>query len=375
MGERPCALEAVVTAMHRVAARPDPAFWRGRRVLLTGHTGFKGTWLALWLHQLGADVVGLALDPPSEPSLFAQTELAPLIDDRRIELLDAEAVAAVVQSVQPQVVLHLAAQSLVREGYRRPLQTWNANVLGSLHLLEALRPLQHPCAVVLVTTDKVYANAELGKPFCEHDPLGGHDPYSGSKAALELAVASWRQSYCGDAPHQTPLLRLGTARAGNVIGGGDWAADRIVPDAIRALQHGQPVQVRNPGAIRPWQHVLDPLAGYLLLAERMHADVAVATAFNFGPDAADQRSVGELVEEMLQHWPGGQWLHAAESAAPRESDRLLLDASLARRVLGWQPRWSFTEAVARTADWYQRCLSGDEMRGVCTEQIAAYGLG
>ena len=361
-------------AMAQTPALPDPVFWRGRRVLLTGHTGFKGTWLALWLRELGADVVGLALDPPSEPSLFAQTGLSALIDDRRVDLLDAEAVAAVVQSVQPQVVMHLAAQSLVREGYRQPLQTWNTNVIGSLHLLEALRALHNPCAVVVVTTDKVYANADLGEPFREHDPLGGHDPYSSSKAALELAVASWRQSYCGAAPHQTRQLRLATARAGNVIGGGDWAVDRIIPDAIRALQRGEPVRVRNPASIRPWQHVLDPLAGYLLLAERLMAADPVARAFNFGPDVADQRSVGDLIQELLLHWPGGSWLHAAESAPPLESERLVLDASLARSALKWQPRWGFAETVALTAEWFRVVAAAGDPRQLCLDQIAAYGL-
>ena len=359
-------------AMNRHGALPDPAFWKGRRVLLTGHTGFKGTWLALWLHQLGADVVGLALDPPSEPSLFAQTGLSALIDDRRVDLLDQQALAAAVHAVQPQVVMHLAAQSLVREGYRQPLHTWNTNVIGSLHLLEALRPLQHPCAVVVVTTDKVYANDEKGEPFREDDALGGHDPYSSSKAALELAVASWRQSYCGDAPHQTRWLRLATARAGNVIGGGDWASERIVPDAIRALQCGEPVRVRNPAAVRPWQHVLDPLAGYLLLAERLSTDAAVCGGLNFGPDACDQRTVAELIQALLVHWPDGRWQVALETAPPRESERLLLDASLAREALAWLPRWRFEEAVTHTAGWYRAVALGQDPRQLCLEQIARY---
>ena len=359
-------------AMEPVDALPNPAFWNGRRVLLTGHTGFKGTWLALWLHQLGAEVVGLALDPPSAPSLFDQTGLSSLIDDRRVDLLDAQAVAAVVQAVQPQVVMHLAAQSLVREGYRQPLQTWNTNVVGSLHLLEALRPLQHPCAAVVVTTDKVYANAERGDPFREQDALGGHDPYSSSKAALELAVSSWRQSYCGEAPHQSRWLRLATARAGNVIGGGDWASERIVPDAIRSLQAAEPVRVRNPAAVRPWQHVLDPLAGYLLLAERLSTDAAVPDSLNFGPDAGDQRTVAELIQALLLHWPDGRWQHAQESAPPRESDRLLLDASLARATLGWRPRWGFAEAVAHTADWYRRVALGQQPQQFCLKQLAFY---
>jgi CDP-glucose 4,6-dehydratase len=359
--------------VNAVVAWLDPAFWRGRRVLITGHTGFKGSWLALWLLELGAEVVGVALDPPTTPSLFAQLQLAELgLVDHRCDLRDGERLAALVARHRPQVVMHLAAQSLVREGYRAPIDTWSTNVLGTLQLLEALRQVDDTCAVVAVTTDKVYANAEHGEPFREDAPLGGHDPYSASKAGMELAVASWRKSYCGDAPHQTPHLRLATARAGNVIGGGDWGLDRIVPDAIRALQRGEPIEVRNPNSVRPWQHVLDPLMGYLLLAERLSRTSANQdTCFNYGPTADDQRSVQNLVETLLQHWPG-QWRHCSEHAAPHESTRLLLDAERARKVLGWQPRWGFREAVARTADWYWLLHTGGSARQICQEQLIAF---
>ena len=362
--------------MNGAGALPDPAFWRGRRVLLTGHTGFKGSWLALWLLELGAEVVGVALDPPTSPALFDQLNLGDSrLVDQRCDLRDGERLAELVRIHRPQVVLHLAAQALVRQGYRAPIDTWSTNVMGTLQLLDALRPLDHPCAVVAVTTDKVYANPERGEPFREDDPLGGHDPYSASKAAMELAVGSWRKSYCGDAPHQTPHLRLATARAGNVIGGGDWGLDRIVPDAIRALQRGEPIQVRNPAAVRPWQHVLDPLAGYLLLAERLSRSQKPLepVSFNFGPAAADQRSVQELVEALLQTWPG-EWHHGGEIQAPHESGLLLLDAAQARSVLGWKPRWGFEEAVERTTQWYRGVHEGQAAQTICFDQLSAYGF-
>ena len=365
-------LEVVVNP---AGARPDPAFWRGRRVLLTGHTGFKGSWLALWLLQMGADVMGVALEPPSAPALFDQLDLvASALRHRRCDLGDTEGLTQAVRDHRPEVVLHLAAQALVREGYRQPLTTWNTNVMGTLQLLEVLRQLRDPCAVVAVTTDKVYANSEDGRPFREQDPLGGHDPYSGSKAAMELAIASWRQSFCGEAPHQTPHLRLVSARAGNVIGGGDWAHERIVPDTIRALQRGEPILVRNPRAVRPWQHVLEPLAGYMLLAERVATDPPKATSFNFAPAEADQRRVDELVVEVLHHWPGS-WQIASNPSAPQESERLLLDASLAGQILGWIPRWSFVQSVAFTVQWYRRVHEGESARELCLEQINNYVAG
>ncbi|MFM7548338.1 MAG: CDP-glucose 4,6-dehydratase [Cyanobacteriota bacterium] len=343
---------------------PDPAFWQGRRVLLTGHTGFKGSWLALWLLELGAEVTGLALDPHTTPSLYAQLPLSERgLLDQRCHLDDAERLAALVRAHRPQAVLHLAAQSLVREGYRAPIDTWSTNVLGSLQLLEALRQLDDTCAVVAITTDKVYANTERGVPFREDDPLGGHDPYSASKAAMELAVASWRLSYCGEAPHQTPQLRIATARAGNVIGGGDWAAERIVPDAIRALQRGEPIAVRHPAAVRPWQHVLEPLAGYLLLAQALAtAADPPCEAFNFGPNPACCRPVADLVQELLGHWPG-QWRDQRDPSAPHEAGVL---------QLGWQPLWDFEAAVARTASWYRAVDEGAEPLECCLADLACY---
>ncbi len=365
-------------------AAPDRSFWQGRRVLLTGHTGFKGSWLALWLMRLGAEVVGVSLDPPTTPSLCEQLGLGTSasldprsmgqLDDRRLDLLDQAALERLVRRFRPQVVLHLAAQSLVRAGYRQPLATWSTNVIGTLHLLEALRQAQQPCVVVAVTTDKVYANSEGGVPFREDDPLGGHDPYSASKAAMELAVASWRQSFCGNEPHQNPGLRLVTARAGNVIGGGDWGQERIVPDLIRALKRGEAISVRNPGAVRPWQHVLDCLSGYLLLAERVSQDPPQGSSFNFGPAQSEEHSVAALVQELLSHWPGS-WQYCPDPQAVRESHHLALDASLARQQLDWHSRWGFAEAVAHTASWYRRQHEGASALALCLEQIACYEEG
>ncbi|MEI6030891.1 MAG: CDP-glucose 4,6-dehydratase [Synechococcaceae cyanobacterium ELA739] len=262
---------------------PDPSFWLGRRVLLTGHTGFMGSWLALWLLELGAHVTGLALPQETEPSLFAQLELDQRLDHRIGDIRDPALLSELVSETRPELVLHLAAQPLVRRSYAEPTATWATNVMGTIHLLEALRRLQEPCTAVLITTDKVYRNNEWLYGYRENDPLGGHDPYCSSKAAAELAIASWRSSFCGFLPHQSPHLRIASARAGNVIGGGDWAEDRIVQDAMRALAMGEPIGVRNPTATRPWQHVLEPLGGYLLLAERLRADPSLADAFNSDP--------------------------------------------------------------------------------------------
>ena len=358
-----------------------PEFWAGRRVLLTGHTGFKGSWLALWLSELGAEVTGVGLEPDTDPHLFKQLQLETRLQRHHIaDIRDPQALAEIVAACQPEVVLHLAAQPLVRRSYRDPLGTWATNVQGSLNLLEALKPLQRPCAVVMVTTDKVYANQEWDYGYREDDRLGGHDPYSVSKAAAELAIASWRSSFCGGAVHQNPHLAIATARAGNVIGGGDWAEDRIVPDAMRALAAGQPIPVRNPAATRPWQHVLEPLGGYLRLAEALTAAATSSSggenpygqAFNFGPVLEANRPVHQLIEEALLHWPG-QWQDLSESEAPHEAGRLHLQIDKAHHQLGWQPRWPFATTVQRTVAWYRLVASDPQAaERCCLADLACY---
>ncbi len=353
-------------------SNPSASFWRGKKVLLTGHTGFKGSWLALWLLELGAELTGLALPPEPGPNLFEQLGLTDHLDHRIGDIRDGSLVRQLVTERRPDVVLHLAAQPLVRRSYAEPLATWETNVMGTLHVLEALRSLEEPCAAVLITTDKVYRNNEWLYGYREIDPLGGHDPYSSSKAAAEIAIASWRSSFCGDQPHQTPHLRIASARAGNVIGGGDWAADRIVPDAMRALAQGEPIGVRNPAATRPWQHVLEPLGGYLLLAERLSGDGSLATAFNFGPQLEANRSVRELVEQALRHWPG-RWEDQSDALAPHEASLLHLVIDKAHHALGWAPRWDFTTTVERTVNWYRHLLTpGTTAVECCQTDLAAY---
>ena len=351
----------------------DYSFWNERRVLLTGHTGFKGSWLALWLCQLGAEVHGVGLAPDTNPSLFDQLDLSSqLAGHNLLDIRDSVSLASLVDSCQPEVVLHLAAQPLVRRSYSDPLGTWAINVQGSLHLLESLRSLQHHCAVVMVTTDKVYANQEWEYGYREEDRLGGHDPYSASKAAAELAIASWRSSFCGQALHQTPFLSIATARAGNVIGGGDWAEDRIIPDAMRSLSRGEVIPVRMPEAARPWQHVLEPLGGYLLLAEKLAGCLdANSTSFNFGPALEANRSVKELVEALLSHWPGS-WQDLSDPSEPHEAGRLHLQIDKAHHQLGWHPTWPFNKTIERTVAWYRSVHAGASALECCLADLQAY---
>ena len=355
-------------------------FWCGKRVLLTGHTGFKGSWLLLWLLELGAEVWGYSLDADSAPNLFRLLEpefnkkhkLTNHFHGHKGDITDLNTLFGFVTEAQPDVVFHLAAQALVRISYSDPLGTWAANVQGSLNLLEALKPLNKQCAVVMVTTDKVYENQEWVYGYREPDRLGGHDPYSASKAAAEIAIASWRASFCGTAPHQTPHLRIATARAGNVIGGGDWATDRIVPDAMRALAVGEPIAVRNPAATRPWQHVLEPLGGYLRLAETLATDSdAPCEAFNFGPSLASNRPVRELVATMLSHWPG-EWFDQSDPNAPHEANLLHLQIDKAQHRLGWQPLWDYSTTIARTVGWYRAQHEGASALKCCLEDLNAY---
>jgi CDP-glucose 4,6-dehydratase len=333
---------------------PDPAFWRGTRVLVTGHTGFKGAWLVRMLAEMGAEVTGIGL-PPDAPSAYAALGIGRLLAaDHRADLRDAAPLAALVRAARPEIVLHLAAQALVAEGYRDPVGTFATNVGGTIHLLEALRGLQGLRCALIVTSDKVYRNNGEGRPFTETDPLGGHDPYSASKAACEIAVASWRASFASELP---PIV---TARAGNVIGGGDFGAHRLVPDLVRALREGEALQLRRPDATRPFQHVTDVNRGYLLLAERAARDPACPPAVNFGP--AD----GELsVRALLDLWGRATGRPVAWEALPappmEEASRLALDSSLAGRELGWHPALDTPAAVAETARWYAGWLAGKDM--------------
>lgn len=346
----------------------NAGIWSGRRVLVTGHTGFKGAWLALWLECRGARVTGLALDPATRPALFDVLGLSARIDDRRADVRDAEAVGRVFDACQPEVVFHLAAQALVRESYREPSATWATNVMGTVNVLEAARRCEPVRAVVVATSDKCYQNDETGRAFREGDPLGGQDPYSGSKAAAELVAAAWRASFPGSA-----CAALATVRAGNVIGGGDWSRDRIVPDLIRGFSAGQPVAVRNPGAVRPWQHVLEPLEGYLRVAEALLAGQAdCATAWNFGPDAADARPVSDLVALAASRWGAGASWELDAAPQPHEARLLQLDSTRARARLGWSPRWSTARAIEETVDWYRAQQRGVDMRAYSLAQINRY---
>ena len=354
----------------------DSDFWRGRKVLLTGHTGFKGSWLGLWLSELGAYVTGVGLEPNTEPNLFTQLELKERLSKHMVrDIRDLAALKNIIKNSQPDVVMHLAAQPLVRQSYIDPLGTWSTNVQGTLHVLEALKNIEAPCSVVIVTTDKVYANQEWDYGYREIDRLGGNDPYSASKAATELAVESWRTSFCGNKKYQNPYLAIATARAGNVIGGGDWATDRIVPDAMRALAKGQTIEIRNPHATRPWQHVLEPLSGYLLLAQKLsskkYAENTYAEAFNFGPRLEGNCTVEKLIKEMTKHWVG-EWKNVKEAGAPPEAGKLELHIDKARHKLGWHPIWDFQTTVERTVNWYKEIRDGNLALTNCIDDIKAY---
>jgi CDP-glucose 4,6-dehydratase len=345
---------------------------RDRTVLLTGHTGFKGGWLALWLADLGARVHGYALGPPTQPSLFDVATVGQVLaSDTRADLADLDALAATLDRIRPEVVFHLAAQALVSEGYRDPLGTMATNVMGTANLLEAIRTVSSVRAVVVVASDKVYENPETGHAFNEQEPLGGQDPYSASKAAAEIVVASYRSSLFGDGRHPA---HIASARAGNVIGGGDWAADRLVPDCFRAFAAGEPVRLRHPDAVRPWQHVLEPLSGYLGLAARLLADGGerFARAWNFGPDASDDASVAGVAQGLASLWGKGAQVEAASRSDWHEAGLLRLDSTAARSELGWAPRWSLQQALEQTVAWQQAWRRGDDMHAVCREQIATY---
>jgi CDP-glucose 4,6-dehydratase len=347
--------------------------WQGRRVFLTGHTGFKGSWLALWLAKLGAKVRGYALDPSTEPNLFETGKVGSAVEDIRGDILDRTALEASLLEFAPEVVFHLAAQPLVRRSYADPLHTYATNVMGTAHVLEAVRKASSVRAVVAVTTDKCYENKEWVWPYRETDPLGGHDPYSSSKACAEIVCASYRRSFFPADSLDLHGVALATARAGNVIGGGDWSDDRLVPDLIRGFLSGKPVSIRRPHAVRPWQHVLDPLHGYIRLAEELLGRKAeFASAFNFGPAEDDLWSVGRVAAKAIDLWgDGAAWSQDADPGV-HEAGILRLDSSKARTALGWRPYLSTASALEWTMEWYRAWRDGEDMRLATMTQIERY---
>ena len=343
----------------------------GRKVLVTGHTGFKGSWLSLWLHDLGARVSGLALAPDTQPSLFEQLGLERLIDSRMVDVRDAARVNKTLDETRPEVVFHLAAQPLVRLSYDQPAETFAVNVQGTANLLDAVRRTPSVRVVVVITTDKCYENRETDHAYREDDRLGGHDPYSASKACAELVTASYRDSFF----KKDSRVSLSSARAGNVIGGGDWAKDRLLPDCMRALAAGKPVTVRNPRSVRPWQHVLEPLSGYLTLAARQLAEPQkFAEAWNFGPAPEDARTTAQIAELAVRGWGAGRWSAAdADASAPHEAGLLKLDSAKARTRLSWRPVYGADEAVAQTVAWYRAAAApGFDAPAFTRRQIQEY---
>ena len=351
-------------------------FYANKSVFVTGHTGFKGGWLALWLHRLGATVHGYALNPPTEPGMFEAARIGTVLaTDTRADLDDLARLRVALNNAQPEIVFHLAAQPLVLASYRNPLGTLATNIMGTAHVLEAVRAIPTVRAVVLITTDKVYENRNCAYAYREIDPLGGHDPYSASKAAAEIVAASYRASfYPGQGGHAACVA---TARAGNVIGGGDWAPDRLIPDCVRAFTKNESVRLRLPQAVRPWQHVLEPLNGYLQLAEYLSATdgAKFAKAWNFGPEASGDATVGEMAKATALLWGEGASVECMPTAeSPHEAGLLRLDSTLARTELGWKPRWPLDQALAQTVAWYRAWTRGADMAALSLDQICAYEL-
>ncbi len=355
----------------------DVKFWKSRRVLVTGHTGFKGSWMALWLHSMGAAVCGYSLEPPTEPSLYRLLPLEGQIRSIRGDVRDQEKLEASLQAFEPEVVLHMAAQPLVRLSYQSPVETYAVNVLGTVHVLEAVRKTPGVRSVVVVTSDKCYENLERPEPYLEHEAMGGHDPYSSSKGCAELVTSAYRRSFFHPDKWAKHRVGVASARAGNVIGGGDWAPDRLVPDMMRAWAAGEAVVIRNPEAVRPWQHVLEPLSGYLLLAEKLYADGAeFAEGWNFGPADGDAKPVRYLVTELARIWGDGARWNSDEAAHVHEAHLLKLDSAKAVARLGWAPRWSLDETLEHTAEWYRGYYRGEDMSARSLKQIEEYmGVG
>lgn len=364
MGVRQCPLEdLVVTRRNRLSE----GFFRGKRVLLTGHSGFKGSWLVLWLHRLGATVTGISLPPKTTPNLFSLAGITELCESHFCDICDSAALDVLIKQARPEIVFHLAAQPLVRTSYGNPVETFTTNVMGTAHVLDALRGSDRTRVAVMVTTDKVYRDKEHPRPYREDDALGGHDPYSASKAASEIVIASYRDAFLAEQG-----IAVASARAGNVIGGGDWSEDRLIPDAIRAWQTGQILEVRRPDAIRPWQHVLEPLAGYLVLAEKLWQQLALAGAYNFGPETNETATVREVVGMARNSYGRGEVSYGNGGDGPHEAEWLALDVAKSTDNLGVRSLWRLAKSVEHTMSWYRAQNEGEEARALCEAQISEY---
>lgn len=348
-------------------------FYAGKKVFITGHTGFKGSWLCLWLHSLGAEVTGYALKPPTDPSLCELCAVEKLVKSNIADVRDGAALTQAVLAAQPEIVIHMAAQPLVRDSYKIPVETYAINVMGTVNLLEAIRQCKTVKAVINVTTDKCYENKEWVWGYRENEPLGGYDPYSNSKACSELVTAAYRNSYFNPNDYAAHRVAVASARAGNVIGGGDWATDRLVPDCVRAILKGEKIVIRNPAAIRPWQHVLEPLSGYLMLAQKLYEEgPRYAEAWNFGPDDSDAKPVEWLVKSLCTKWGNGASSIIDKGQHPHEAHYLKLDCSKAKSELGWQPRWDLEKAMDSIAEWTRAYKEGKVVKDICLEQIEEY---
>ena len=352
------------------------SFWQGKRVLLTGHTGFKGSWLSLWLQSMGAQVVGYALAPPTNPSLFEVAEVGNGMTSIIGDIRDLERLRKVFVEHRPEIVIHMAAQPLVRYTYVEPVETYSTNVMGTVNLLEAVRSTDSVKAVVNVTSDKCYENREWVWGYRENEAMGGYDPYSNSKGCAELVTAAYRNSYFHPEQYKTHGVAIASGRAGNVIGGGDWAGDRLIPDIMRAISQGKPVNIRNPHAIRPWQHVLEPLSGYILLAQKLYEEgAAYAEGWNFGPNDEDAKPVQWIVEKLTEAWgEGASWVLDGGDH-PHEAHYLKLDCSKAKARLDWHPRWHLDETLDKIVSWHKYYQQGADMKAVTLAQIDMYSKG